>query len=270
MIDAPFAGQSTRLARAPLVLALCQIRFSPVLRMPDWIVAIQDKLGGLGFLRFEKSQIQSFTVVQGEPPKIESSDRWDFLNREKKTGVSLTSSFVVLQTSEYATFKEFSETLKQVLRVLEVEARIDIVDRIGLRYVDFIQSRSGSYTDYLAPSLAGFPFADLGDPLIHRSFSNIQAVAETTDGRTLVVRCFPTNGGQFLPPDLAPSPLRFDVDVRPEQSGAILDFDHFAVVDIDFDVTNVVRRIDGLHQLASEAFRHAVSEHAMTSWGAPA
>jgi uncharacterized protein (TIGR04255 family) len=259
--------QSTKLKNAPLVHVLAQVKFAPFLPMGEAIPSIQNGLKKLGFPRFDKSQVQTLTITPPGPPRIEHADRWDFLNREKQTGVVLTSSFVVLQTSQYETFSVFGRLLREVLRTLGEEAEIEIVERIGVRYVDLIKPLSGEvYTKYLQPGLAGFPFEGLNDPLLSRSFSNIQSMAETTDKRKIVVRCFPTNTGEFLPPDLNPTGLTYSVDLNAGQMAAILDFDHYADVDIDFDADDLVKRIDNLHKVANSAFRVARSKHAHKIW----
>ncbi|MDB4877365.1 MAG: hypothetical protein JWM41_3811 [Gemmatimonadetes bacterium] len=264
--NAPLTSPN-KLDNAPLVHTVAQVRFSPDLKISEAVPNIQGDLKGIGFPRFEKSEVSNIDLSSGVP-KLDQLDRWDFLTRDKKTGVALTRDFVVLQTSAYDTFAIFGDLLRQVLEILAKYARIDVVERLGIRYVDLVRrQKDESFKDYLKPGLVGFPFDEVHGEEIIESFSAVQSVAKLADS-ALTIRCLQANNGQFLPPDLAPTGLHYEVVLEKGELVAIIDSDHYAMVDMDFGPKAIIERLDSLHQLANKAFRSAVTSHALKQWGA--
>ncbi len=264
----PRRSVQTILAHAPLVHVLAQVRFTPVLEIGKSIPGIQQKLKDIGFLRFEKNQIQNF-LLTGPTPKVETIERWDFSNREKRTGVVLTQDFVVLQTSEYTTFQDFRGVFHRVLDVVATDAGVSLAQRIGIRYVDLIRKAPNeTFDQYLHPGLLGFPFSELNEETLSEESFRSEAAAKTPDG-ALSVRCMSAGGGQFLPPDLLPPVLRYDVSLGQDEVVTIIDFDRFAMIDDDFVPDLLLERLDSLHETANKAFRAVVTPFALDKWGAP-
>ncbi len=179
------------------------------------------------------------------------------------TGVMLTPQFVVLHTSHYKTFEWFSSILSPVLEAVASEIDVRLVERVGIRYVDLVRMEPGeSFGQYLKPGLVGFPFGELQTAGVTKAFALSHSVAQLADS-LLTVRSTQLNTGQFLPPDLTPSPLHYEVQLRPDEPVALLDFDHYAAGDMEFEPKTLVDRLDSLHKVASEAFRLAVQPYAV-------
>jgi uncharacterized protein (TIGR04255 family) len=66
---------------------------------------------------------------------------------------------------------------------------------------------------------------------------------------------------------LTPSGLHYDISLEKGEMIAMIDSDHYSMVDMDFDAKTIVGRLDSLHRLANKAFRSAVTAHALTQWG---
>ena len=82
------------------------------------------------------------------------------------------------------------------------------------------------------------------------------------------MRCTSARNDQFLPPDLMPPVLAYNIPrLEPDERAAILDTDHFAIVDKDFKAEALLEQLDLLHQTASKVFRSAVTEYALKKWG---
>jgi uncharacterized protein (TIGR04255 family) len=263
---------ATKLANAPLVHVLAQVRYAPVLTISKSIPVIQEKLKGIGFPRFEKGEVQSVVFKHDSAPQVDRSERWDFLSRDKTVGVVLTPSFVLLQTTAYDTFHKFAETLLKVFEIVASEVQIDIVERLGIRYVDVVRLQENeSFSDYLKPGLVGFPFSEVGDESFRNAVvATVQsaAVANIPDSNsTLNVKCSQVGDGTFLPPDVGPSGLKYEMSLNPKEVVIILDFDHFKIVDDDFAPQRLVAEFDRLHQIANMAFRAALKRHAYDKWG---
>ena len=82
------------------------------MQLDKFIPEIQEQLRHTGFPRFEHGQMQQFTLQPAAPPKIETTDRFEFQNRDKTAGIVLTTNSVSLQTNSYTTFEEFMATAK--------------------------------------------------------------------------------------------------------------------------------------------------------------
>lgn len=263
----------TKLTKAPLVHVLAQVRYAPVLAVSRSIPGIQEGLRKAGFPRFEKSEAQNIILSPGAVPRVDTVERWDFLSRDKRIGVVLTPAFVVVHTNLYDTFTVFSDTLRKVFDVVSAEIDIEIVERIGIRYVDLVRLDDGEYfTDYLKPGLVGFPFSDISDESITQTASVTQSVAQLPEqteqpASTLTVRCIQSNNGNLLPPDLTPTVLHYDLTLKPGEVVTMLDFDHYTTLDTDFAPGSLVSSLDSLHRVANKAFRIALKPFAYEKWG---
>jgi uncharacterized protein (TIGR04255 family) len=254
-----------RLRNSPLVHVLAQVVFTPVLDIADRLIAIQSGFKDLGFARLQRTEFQSFTLIPGQAPQLQAKTRWDFLDREKENGVSLTDEFVVLQTSRYTTFEPFVEKLNRLLAVL-AKINIAFVERAGLRYVDLIKPEPHeAFGRYLAPGLLGFPFADAGVRASPKAFRT-ESTADTQVG-TLAVRCYSLMPGQFLPPDLMPGILTYRPELSQGEAGAALDFDHISTRTLNFSGGEVEDLMYKLHDPVKKAFRHSATDFAWERWG---
>lgn len=257
---------TTKLKHAPLVHVIAQVRFEPVTYIEKSIPELQEPLKKLGFPRFKKSTIQQF-ALDGAQPRIDTLTRWDFADREQHNSVAITSDFVAVQTSRYDVFPTFARLLHDVFQIVRAHTDVEVVQRLGIRYVDVVRPRTGTnFEDYLQPGLVGYPFGVLENVSFKQQLSNTQSVGETASGGTLVVKCLQNNIGQILPPDLIPSELAYDLSVNAGEMIAILDFDHFQTLDADFEPDDLIRRFDLLHSVANEAFRKAVTAEAVRIW----
>jgi len=256
---------SRKLQNAPLIHVLAQVRYAPVPEISKSIPVVQEALKASGFPRFEKSQIQSLVLNSGSMPRIDQVEKWDFLSRDKKTGVSLTQNFVLLHTSSYDTFATFGNMLRMVFETIAAAVTIELVERLGIRYVDLVRLEDGQhFEEFLTPGLMGFPFRELSANVVH-SVSVIQSVGELEDS-SLIVRFYQTADGTFLPPDLNPPVLNYDVKLKPGEVVGILDSDSFKIVDLDFSPNDLIATFDELHKIASEVFRRATTDFAVKKW----
>jgi uncharacterized protein (TIGR04255 family) len=255
-----------RLAKSPLVNVLAQVRFPPVLAIHEAVPLFQNRLRRDGFPRFRKSELQQVTLGPGTA-KAETNPRWDFLDRDKTSVVTLTNDFVILQTNAYSRFEDFAERLTAVLALLSEFVEIDLVERIGLRYVDLVRPADGEDPAlYLDAGLLGFPFGKLTNLATSKHVFRTESLATTEEG-TLAVRCLRPDKPQYLPPDLMPSVLSFALNLGPSELPVILDFDHFSTRARDFRTDEVVDAVGDLHDAVDIAFRQAATEHAFRVWG---
>lgn len=256
-----------RLHATPLVHVLAQVRFSRVFDMTARIPDIKTKLAA-DFPRYQESQIQNIIVVgQAEPSaRIETAERWDFLNATKTRGVVIAPDFLLLHTNLYDTFEQFSTMLEMVIGVVGDVAGSPFVERVGLRYVDLIQPNDGeSPGHYLKPGLVGYPVDEIPALGVKLSLSRTETRVVTKVGQ-LSIRCFERNDGTFLPPDLVPTVLEYPTEPPRGIILTILDIDHSATTGFPFNRSQIMDLFAELHDGTDIAFRGAVTDHALAVW----
>lgn len=260
------------LPRSPLVVVLGQVRFSPILMMESYIPAIQNELRRSGFPGFRKGVIDevtwSFAQNASAEPAVETvkRPRWEFFSVDAKWRIVLTEDALTIATSEYVQYEEpFERFIRTALTAVDTSAALQVVTRLGLRYVDLVQASPGeSLGEYLHANLLGVPAEKLG---MHEATPYIQ-IRGTTEAGLMVVRCVFTDTGQSIPPDLADLELPVRTHPPAGTTVAILDFDHFAPVQIPFELDETMDRLSDLHNTLDVAFRNSVTPTALERWGA--
>lgn len=255
-----------RLRNAPLVHVLAEVRFSPVLSFEKYVPAIQDALRELGYPRLVEGTVQTVTVAAEAPPQVSIRPQWAFLQAEKTAGIVLSESSLVLHTTRYSTVEPFLEGLQRVVAVLSEVVRIDLVERIGMRYIDrILPDEDGDLGPFVVPGLVGFPMDDTG---------GLRALRTETAGRTadgvLVVRSVLLPPGQIVPPDLDPTPVVYPDAEWHSVPALALDFDHYTAFETEvflFDAELVVQHARKLHAALRRAFDVAVTPYAIERWG---
>lgn len=257
-----------KLTRAPLVYVLAQIRFSSILTMAKYIPELQDELRHAGYPRFTKRQMRLVRLNLGAPvqeaPEIyPEATQWGFSNKDESSGYLIAADSFVFHTAQYHTHELFFRDLETGLRLVHKFATIGLVERTGLRYVDVVEPMNGdSLEQYLASGLAGFPLGGVGTEL---NSVMTETLSNTKYGR-MRMRCVQNRDGMLLPLDLQPPGLAISRTINPGTMTALLDFDHFSEQSGDFSVEGVVERLQHLHDVAREAFRIAVTDHAVARW----
>lgn len=252
------------LAHSPLVYVLTQIMFSAIVKMDEFIPDIQEELRHEGFPKFNKGQVTAVRLDPNAPPHFTQTDRWEFQDRDGRLGFVILPNSLVAHTSRYGTYEEFEETISLGLRVLGDSAGPNLVERIGLRYIDLIRPRENeSFSDYLQPSLLGLNPAHFQatSPLHRYEFQG------QTDVGRIVVRWSQNADAHILPPDLMPSRLQHEAKIQPGNVVGLLDLDHFTVDTQDFERQFILDKLQLLHDNLDLAFRSAVTEKSLKIWG---
>ena len=253
-------GTALKLTRSPLILVLAQIRFSPVLRMADFVPEIQEAMRKERLVRFNREETQQL-VFGGNSMTSNQSVRWVFGNREKTESVILAQDFFIFQVSKYDMFETFLEKLLDLFEVVTGAVELSFASQIGLRYLDLVKPLDGLNVDeFIKPELRGLTAKDLKATSSLHQF----VIQSQTDVGALSIRSYENQGGQFLPPDLQTDHLKFNVQSVNEFR--ILDFDHFSKQEVDIERGSLEERLWSLHDATSAAFTAATTEDAMRTW----
>lgn len=219
------------LSKSPLVLVLCQVRFSPVRKMGDYIPGIQEAFRRHGFPIERAGKIQQFTITPSGVHTVEQ-ERWEYRTKDEQWSVTVFQDSVVLQTTTYERFEGFAEKLEAAVKtVLEQteQDKLGVVQRVGLRYINRIQPRDDeSYRDYLRPGFHGAsdsPFAKGS----HRLY--VESVGHTDVGDTygtMILRVNQNDQGLDLPPDIINGAPKFQVRAKVGELVTLIDMAHLA------------------------------------------
>jgi uncharacterized protein (TIGR04255 family) len=221
----------------------------------------------VGFPRLTEGQVT--TIQFGSPADTVISPRWEFLNRDRTAGVALLKDSVGFHVSRYIGFDEFCTHLRTALNIVQNSLGIELVERIGLRYVDVVwpQPQDG-FASLINPVLLGLDDKAVG---ARESTCFVNYIAQTEVG-TLCVRALRRSDGAFLPPDLQQQQtLAFAMPtIGPGQSVLTLDLDHFQDLEKEpqeFSEDDIFKRLWLLHDNLTLAFLSSVTAPALAAWG---
>jgi uncharacterized protein (TIGR04255 family) len=252
-----------RLANAPVVYVLAQIRFTAVLQMIEYIPAIQEALRG-SYPRYEQQQLATLDINADDGSARPSiSNRWIFNDKSEEFGFIIDQSSIVFHTSSYVDFPDFQQRLLAGVKVVQELVNIPLIERVGLRYIDLIMPVDGEHVDqYVEPSFRGFSLAGVG----LEDESAQQIVGGKTGMGQLVVRFSTGKHAMPLPPDLMALGLQTKRRPNPTIVSTIMDTDHYAQRSIDFSLVELTELLNALQEPIGNVFKSAITEHAVERW----
>jgi uncharacterized protein (TIGR04255 family) len=259
-----------KLSKPPIFFSLIQARFNPLFALESYVARIQDRLRQEGFPDASKTTFPTINLNLIGGPALQSSIpvtqsiRCIFGNMDRTSGFILDESGLTFQTTSYDTFDIFLSQFLLGLRIVNEVARLDFIERVGVRYLNAIAPGEGEeLSKYISPSLLGLA-GKLEGSLAH-TFSETHV---KSDSAHLLVRAVIREGEIGFPPDLAPGTLqvaqRF-LEIKGEHG--ILDIDGWRDAREGFDMKLVESRLRKIHDDGVEkAFHAAVTPKALKVW----
>jgi uncharacterized protein (TIGR04255 family) len=145
------------LKKAPLVRVIAQVRFPTILSIGEssFIASFQEKIR-IQYPTLHSEQMQSWIVgPQGIEPATPSIV-WRFIDKSGNWRVSLASNFVVLETTNYTSRKNFLERLKEILVATDFHIKPQLTEQLGLRYIARLVGQDiNNLTDLVRPEVSG-------------------------------------------------------------------------------------------------------------------
>jgi len=133
--------EDVRLQRAPLTEVICQVRFSPILRIAsEQPVAFQERIRQ----RFPQLAVDQGLAIQvaslgSESPSAGPQPRiFRFQSPDGHTMVSLALSFYALSTTAYTHWTDFLDHLLFVNQSMHELYDVPFATRVGLRYINHL------------------------------------------------------------------------------------------------------------------------------------
>lgn len=133
------------LKNAPLVLALCQVRFSSMISVSDpaSLTAFQRAIKSRYPVAVPAQEIELLVDIGSFDAGLRGEQRrtsqWQFTDQEDNWKIVLAPDFLTLETRNYEHFADFLSRLREALDVLVEHIQPTVVTRIGLRYVNEIR-----------------------------------------------------------------------------------------------------------------------------------
>lgn len=248
------------LPAAPLVTVLAQVRFPEIISIQQkpFIAAFQELVrSDYPILSDEVLKTVAFNEQVGT---VASSDEviWRFVDASAGWRLTLTSTFLTLETRRYTSRADFSERFDKVIRALEEAVKPTHVTRVGIRYVDRVPLKDGqSFDGMLRDEMMGIPGTVLGRNVVH-SISEI--VCNVKEGQMLA-------RWGMLPPRGSHDP-----EAMPPVKDAswFLDLDTFInhqSSPVPFDASVIRANVLDLAARSYAFFRWAVTERFLQSFG---
>ena len=262
--DTPLTGPpppEVPLSDPPLERVIAQVRFPLIasLEKREFIASFQEAIRtSYPVLRPEEGR----SVVLGSQGMVDtrSNTLWRFNEAKGAWRVTLAPDFLALETTEYTSREDFIERLTLVLEALKEHVDPQVLDRLGVRYIDRVSGENMSALPRLVrPEVAGI----LGSPLSERAR---HAVSEN-------VFILPGNAGQItarwglLAPQSTTDPGALDAI---NERSWILDTDAFQSFQAGsrrLDVDSVVEQARGFAERIYAIFRWAVTDEFLRRYG---
>jgi uncharacterized protein (TIGR04255 family) len=241
---------------APLVRVIAQLRFPEILAVEqrDFVAPFQEAIrSAYPVLRQEQTQGIMFGPAGVTPVKPQIA--WRFSETAGHWRVSLTPTFLALETTKYVSRSDFLARLRAVTEALAQHVEPGQLDRLGVRYIDRI---TGSAVDELASlvrtEVRGIAGTVAATHVVH---ALSESVFEVADARVLA------RWGR-LPAGATVDPAA----IEPAQDKSwILDLDMFSAAPMPFDVDRVVVEAQRYAERVYTIFRWAVTDEFLKRYG---
>jgi len=252
------------LTHPPILLALVQVRISPILQMEAFIPKIQEELRSNGFPQFKKITQGALIAAPGAPNLMQNPlFFWEFASKNERRNIVVGTESIAFTVTDYSTFEDFQEGIAVALSTIHEIVTIPLVTRVGFRFVNVITAAPGkSLGAYVRPELLGLP---LTDRAVQRIGNGSQLVCRSGSG-FFILRSSCAERGPVLSPDVQLFSLKTDRPSVMDEEFCVLDLDHYIERNADFNTKEVLKDLSGLHDLLENTFLTAVTKEALEEW----
>lgn len=243
---------------APLVRVIAQVRFPLIASVEkrEFIALFQEAIRGeYPALRPEQNR----ALVVGPEGVVERSENriWRFNDPDEAWRVTLAPEFLALETTAYTSREDFLSRLKAVLGALQEHVNPQVIDRLGVRYIDRISGADlVDLPRLVQPQVAGVLAGAMSEHA-HQSVSeNLFNLPEESGQLT-------ARWGR-LPPNTTIHPGAVEAIDEPSW---LLDLDAFLVETRPFDPDSVAQQAKTFSERIYSFFRWAVTEEFLRRYG---
>jgi len=254
------------LKNPPVYFTVAQVRFNPILKLADFLPAIQEGFRQARFSDFVKHAGVGIkiNVQDGRAiPMPQQIERFAFGNAAKTHCFLLDEDSLTYQSTDYGRFETFSEQFLTGLERIHSIVQLDFVERVGLRYLDRVAPLADeSLSKYLVPEALG-----LGSRLSGTSVHSFCESLTEHSGMKLLSRTMTRTGPIAFPPDLLSMGLEVGKRFQAQQGlHAILDNDGFHDGREPYSMDSVRKHLVTIHEVIRKTFRLIATEYAFKKW----
>lgn len=262
----------------PLILAICQVRFSPIVKIGEYIPDLQDILRKSGFPKYNQHSIASFRLElkpgPATPPVQETEMVWEFTNGDDSRSIIVTNASiaVICLRRDYTDSTNFLESLVKGFGNLHELAKPLAVTRIGLRYIDLIEPQDDLPLDECLERRVHDDEFMRGES--NASYSQLVKRLPMRNGSLLVLNVRTANAsdakGPVLTPDFQLYSLRPQFPMEVHGPHAVLDIDNsftFTRPNEEVDAEAIVEHFRELHTHHKKAFESATTRELRKIYG---
>jgi len=256
----------------PIAYVVAEVVISPHYSLQNHLPAIQQELRA-PFPRTAEAQALRLEIMGTESmPQPQFDKVWQLYSGDNYLGAYLSPRALALHTTRYKHYEDFAQALGLLLRAVENSGLGAYVERIGLRYVDYLLPSDGHRPeDYLKQELRGLTLEEGRRPE-NGAWGGTYQMAE---GCAINLRVMaPAPAGNLLPPNFNAMPLaKPEVMTRAEQH-YLLPGKPFGFADTDcvqnigkvLESASLLTAFQQLHEYVSSTFRAAISPLAEKEW----
>jgi uncharacterized protein (TIGR04255 family) len=249
----------------PLVLTLCQLRFSRVLE-----VNVQDYIEP--FRRAIETDYPTFSTSKQVElmfnPELEDQKRvetlqWRFSDEDENWTAVLTQDFFTLETRRYARFEDFLSRFRFLLGALMAHVKPKVGVRLGLRYINEIRLAPRQLSSVVRQELLGLLSKPNFEKYAAQSFQEM--LFNFSEAGSVSIRHGFLPDGSTVQPSPGKSP--------PTGPFYLLDFDMSRVFSapslLEMEPDIIIQHVDEYHNDIEKLFRWSITEEFAESLGAP-
>jgi len=260
---------------APVYFVLTQIRHNPVLNLPTYAAAIQDQMRKSNYPGFAKGINFSFAIPnsmdsmgtqESGQPTLDQFPRFTFSSADGTRVFIIDLNAITFYTTMYETFEGFTEEFIKGVQIIDEVVKLELNERLGLRYLDAVEPPSGEegLREYLSAGVLGINSSLPKDTNVARSFS--ETIFETpkcmVTSRTVI-----QNAPLGFPPDL----LQIEVKLSEKFKNingvhAIIDTDAWIEGRREFNIDSIKSELKILQEASRLAFDLTVTPAALEAW----
>lgn len=246
------------LANAPLVRVLAQIRFPMVASIDSrgFIAPFQESIRrDYPILRPEQNQ----NIVLGNQgiAETKTTSAWRFSSKNENWRVTLAPDFVSLETSQYSSRDDFLQRFKVVLDALITCVDPQVIDRLGVRYIDRIAGVNlQKLPKLIRPEVCGILATPLATDTLH-SISELMLKLPECKGQ-LMARW------GLVPANATVDPAMVDPI---ETASWLLDLDAFSTKIQETQAQDLIDQTRAFMEQIYRIFRWAVTDEFLDHYG---
>jgi uncharacterized protein (TIGR04255 family) len=247
------------LKNAPLVRAIAQVRFPPILSIEhqEFVGSFQEAIRQkYPILQPVQTQGLLFnpegTLVAPTPQTI-----WCFWSADRTWRISLASSTVSIETTKYTSRSDFLGRLESLLVILENSFHPAQIERFGLRYIDRVVGQNlQDISDLIRPEMAGIISSELQEyihQVLHESLFILPSGTGQIAARWGVIPAHDT----YDP---------YEIEAIGERSW-LLDLDISTVQEQEFKVESLMEQAHNFTERLYTFFRWVVTDEFLRRYG---